>query len=199
MTMNGRKDDSSQEGDRRSVATIYRRIADETTPDELNSAVLRHAATQTRGVANGALTWLRPAALAATLALSVALVLQVGNLDSARTSPSELVTPVASGQNDNVFDAAAEASMEQIRAAESAAQLSPGPSESLATPRNQVSPAATSNEVSPDIQDCSAEQRSSTMTWWQCIQTLEKRGMSEAARKELEALFEAHPAFGVPE
>ncbi len=199
MTMNERMDDISQERDRRSVAAIYRRIADETTPDELNNSVLRHAAKQTRGVTDRALTWLRPAALAATLALSVALVLQVGNLDSMRTSPRELASPVASGQNDNVFEAAAEASMDQIRSAESAAQTSPGSSESLAVPRNQVGPAPTSNESSPDNRDCSAEQRSSTITWWQCIQALEKRGMSEAARKELEALFEAHPAFGVPE
>jgi len=199
MTVNGRKDDTSQERDRLAVAAIYRRTADETTPHELNRAVLQHATRQTRGVASRTLTWLRPAALAATLALSVALVLQVGNLDSTGTSPGELPGPVASGENDDVFDAAAEASMEQIRAAESAAKLSPGPSESLTAPRNQVGPGPTSNEVVRDNQDCSADQRSSTVTWWRCIQALEKRGMSEAARRELEALFEAYPAFRSPE
>ena len=196
--MSKRQEDTSQDRDRRAVASIYRQIADETAPDELNRSVLRHAEKQARGITGRALTWLRPVALAATLALSVTLVLQVGNLDSG-TSPVDLVSPVPSLESDDIFDAAAETSMEQVRAAESAAQLSPGPSESLATSRRPVDSAPMQNELSTDNQGCSTEQRSATITWWECIQGLEKRGMSAAATKELEALFEAHPAFGVRE
>jgi len=181
------------------VAAMYQEIADETTPEELTSMVLRHARKQARGVANRSLTWLRPAALTATLALSLALVLQIGNLDSTGSSTPKLESPVASGQDETIFDAAAEAGMEQIRAAESAAESNPGAAESLNAPGSQANPAPTSNRAATANQGCSAAQKSSTVTWWQCIQALEKRGMSDLARKELEALFEANPGFGVPE
>ncbi|MGI9261308.1 MAG: hypothetical protein ACR2QR_04695, partial [Woeseiaceae bacterium] len=132
-------------------------------------------------------------------ALSVGLVLQVGIMNSTTSTPPNVELPAAAGQNENVFGAAGEAGMEQIRAAESAARANPGTSESPSAPQSRVNPASTPNPSATDNKGCSEAQRSSTVTWWQCVQALEKRGLTDLARIELEALFEANPGFGVPE
>lgn len=197
--MSDREDVLSEEEERIAVAGIYRQVANETAPENLNNAILREAAKHTRGVGSLASTWLRPAALAATLALSVGLVLQSGIMNSTTSTPPTLELPAAVGQNEDVFDAAAEAGMEQIRAAESAARANPGTSESPSAPQSRVNPASTPNTSATENRGCSEAQRSTTVSWWQCVQALEKRGMTDVARIELEALFEANPGFGVPE
>lgn len=62
------------------VSETYRAIADERTPDYLNKAVLRDAAKAARPRYLRSVSWTRPLAWAATITLSVALVLEVSNL-----------------------------------------------------------------------------------------------------------------------
>jgi hypothetical protein len=45
---------------------------------------------------------------------------------------------------------------------------------------------------------CTDEQRSESSTWWQCIDDLERRGLTQAAERELAALLSAFPGFERP-
>ena len=62
------------------VSETYRAFADERTPEHLNRAVLRDAAKAARPRYLRSVSWTRPLAWAATITLSVALVLEVSNL-----------------------------------------------------------------------------------------------------------------------
>lgn len=197
--MRDKTEDNSQQTDGLAVSAIYKQIAKEQAPEELNSKILHEATIKARDTGNLALWWLRPAALAATLALSVALVLQVADMDVTKSIPRNLESPAAATQDENIFDAAATAGMEQIREAEAAARANPGLSESPTAPGNQVGPGPTPTRSANEIKGCSADQKSSSVTWWQCIQTLEKRGLTDLAKSELEALFAANPGFDVPD
>ncbi len=196
--MRDKTEDNSQQTDSFTVSAVYQQIAIEQAPQELDSKILRAATIEARGSGNRTLWWLRPAALAATLALSVALVLQVADTGATKSIPRELGSPTAAPQNENVFDAAAAAGMERIREAEAAARANPGPTDPPTAPVNRVGPDPALNRSTIDYQGCSAEQKSSSVSWWQCIQSLEKRGLTDLARSELEALFAANPGFDVP-
>ncbi|MGI9202816.1 MAG: hypothetical protein ACR2Q3_02330 [Woeseiaceae bacterium] len=203
--MRDRADKNIHETDRLAVAALYKQIANEQAPDELNRLVLQEATTEVRNTNKQALSWLRPAVLAATLALSVALVLQVGDMGATKSIPRNLESPATSGQDETVFDAAAAAGMEQLREAESAVRTTPGVSESESesespfAPRIEVDPKPSPDSEMIDNQGCSVDQRSSTVTWLECIQALEKRGLTDLATRELEALFAANPGIAISE
>ncbi len=61
------------------VSDTYRELADETTPETLNREVLRMAARETRTRYAVARAWTRPVAWAATIGLSLVLVLQLAD------------------------------------------------------------------------------------------------------------------------
>lgn len=197
--MRDKTDDNGQQSDSLAVSDFYKQTAIEQVSEKLNSEVLQKAKDQAHGASHRALWWLRPAALAATLALSVALVLQVGDMGATKTVPYNPGPPAAATQNENVFDDAAAAGIEQIREAESAARVNPGSSDASIAPANQVGRDPVPGRSATENQGCSADQRASSGTWWQCIQTLERRGLSDLARSELEALFAADPGFDVPD
>jgi len=69
------------------VSDVYRELADETTPEALNREVLRLAAKQGRTPYSLARAWMRPAAWAATIGLSLVVVLQLTNLPVSDTAP----------------------------------------------------------------------------------------------------------------
>jgi len=62
------------------VSETYKAIADERAPEYLNKAILRDAAKAARPRYLRSVSWTRPLAWAATITLSVALVLEVSNL-----------------------------------------------------------------------------------------------------------------------
>ena len=62
------------------VADTYSALAQEQAPDHLNKRVLRMAAREGRTPYSRARTWLRPAAWAATIGLSLAIVLELTRL-----------------------------------------------------------------------------------------------------------------------
>ncbi len=59
------------------VSTTYREVATESAPDELNRSVLQLAAAEARPRAARGNSWMRPMAWAATIGLSLAIVLQL--------------------------------------------------------------------------------------------------------------------------
>jgi hypothetical protein len=64
------------------VSQAYRDLADERTPEHLDRTILRAAAKEARPRYSRFIAWTRPMAWAATVMLSVALVLEVANTPS---------------------------------------------------------------------------------------------------------------------
>ena len=133
----------------------------------------------------------RELALVAVVGLSLTLILDIDKLVDA-DNPAATVS-----QGRNSLDRAAAAALEQIREAESLAQQSPGVSDST-TPPLMVEQIKPGNITRDDNPQCNVTQRATTALWWQCIQSLERRGYAEAATIEYEALFAAYPVFEVP-
>jgi hypothetical protein len=70
----------------RLVSDTYRELSQEQTPEQLNQAILQMAAAaNTRGGARGALfsAWMKPVAAAATIGLTLAIVLELTEVPSA--------------------------------------------------------------------------------------------------------------------
>jgi len=191
--MNAPVDQSDSHAEDNAISAIYRRTADENAPDRLNQSILRRArkADNWSPAKFRHIGWLQPFALVAVVGLSLALILDINETIDA-DNPATTVN-----QGSNSLDEAAAAALEQIRNAESIAQQNPGVSEVTKPPQmvEQINPGSTNRD---DNQQCSVTQRSTTALWWQCIQAMERRGYTEAATIEYEALFAAYPAFEVP-
>ena len=69
------------------VTRAYRDLADERVPEHLDRAILKDAATAARPRYSRLRTWTRPMAWAATVMLSVALVLEVTRLPAPELAP----------------------------------------------------------------------------------------------------------------
>jgi hypothetical protein len=203
MTMN---DDSKTTNEvNHEVSSAYQGLAIECAPDNLDRSVLRSARKEVQSE-NGRYwraAWYRPAAFVATVSLSLALLLQLG--DVALFSPPvddgdpalNGVTPVS----ENAFQEAAEVSARQLRQIEAEANASMSssapdmsdPTPAVAGARNDAGTLLQANEY------CSDRQKTSSSSWWRCIQELEKSGQSQAAERELQALFRAFPRFIAPQ
>jgi len=184
---------SSHRSEDEVVSFSYRQVADESAPEHLNRQVLQHARIATEPPPNlfGFHRWLQPIALVAVIGLSLTLFLEINESVETVSSPTSI------GQNRNSLDKAAQTALEQIRSAESLAQ--PNPSSTVTDPQPAiVDPTSPSNVRQQDVSECNSRQRATTSLWWQCIQTLERRGHAEAATREYEALFSTYPAFEAP-
>jgi hypothetical protein len=182
----------------------YRAAADERTPAALDAAVLEAARAGLGSSRSWRDAWFRPLAFAAMFVLSMTLLQQFddagilsvpgGTIDIDGTVND--ATPVSA----DYFEEASRATAEQIRQLEDAAgQATPEPSPPAVA--DAVVPVAItkSGSLLPAADRCNDEQRSETARWWRCIEELEKRGLTEAAELELQALLEAFPAFAPPE
>jgi len=193
MTMTGENQRNSADLSDPEVSDQFRNLASETATDKLNHAVLKAARREARSPAAGVwqASWFRPAATAAVIALSLALVLEINDT-------SILAPPFPAENVSDAFRDAADRSAEQVREAASAvdrtsqnsgsgAPLSTGPG--VSTGRTSLLPAS---------QGCDEEQRSTRAAWWTCIETLESGGASNLAERELTALLQAFPGFVRP-
>jgi len=185
-----------------SLSMEYRRLATESTPDELDRAVLRSAQIQTRK--NPSSSWLyerfKPAAFVIMFALSFALILEMNDAGILSTSffTDDEVIPVNGPAN--VFQEAAETVTRQVREAEEAAgsAIQNAGTIEAATPLG-ASAAADQAAVQAEEPACDASQRSTVTSWWQCIEALEKSGATAAAERELKELTRAFPDFIQPD
>ena len=100
----------SNERDQRSdladveVSRVYRQLADERPPEHLSRSVLDEAIKAVRPRYARSRAWTRPLAWAATVALSVAIVLEFGREPVQEPLPAE--EPGVLRERDSVFDAA---------------------------------------------------------------------------------------------
>ena len=174
------------------VSDQFRNLASETTPDKLNHAVLKAARREVRSPAGvWQASWFRPAATAAVIALSLALVLEINDT-------SILAPPFPAENVSDAFRDAADRSAEQVREAASAVDRTSQNSGS-GTPLS-TDPGVSTGRTSllPASQGCNEEQRSTRAAWWACIESLESGGASNLAERELTALLQAFPGFVRP-
>ena len=75
--MNNERDNPTIEQDERLVSAAYRDIAVERAPDHLNQSILQQAATTAKPRYARNMSWMRPMAWAATIGLSLAIVLEI--------------------------------------------------------------------------------------------------------------------------
>lgn len=87
--------DRHERHDDRRLAAAYRDLARERTPAGLDEAVLRMAAREARTPYGLARTWTRPVAWAATIGLSLALVLELSRIDDLAPLPADDAVPVS--------------------------------------------------------------------------------------------------------
>ena len=87
------------------VSRAYREVADESAPERLNQAILGQARKAARPRYARSRAWTRPLAWAATVALSVAVVLEVMQLPTPDGVSFDKVGPEADVQRDAPLDA----------------------------------------------------------------------------------------------
>lgn len=194
--MSGQTDNSDPR-----VSDAYRALADERAPDHLDEAVMRMAAKANRTPYAAARAWMRPAAWAAIIGLSLAIVLELTLLPQESlifdVAPDETAPPAESQADDEgagqvpvkapltepwrarelpAKATAAQAMME----VESGADLDPG-----------------QKSVTAEYL-CPTEVRDSADSWYDCIESLRETTPTRRVAAELERLLAAYPEFEVP-
>lgn len=172
----GRVDDAA-------VSEMYRNLASERAPAQLNERILRTAAEfQTTGPLPSA-RWLRPLAWAASIVLCVTFVYELGD-------PQQLQTTTS-----NEFRLA-DAPIVDDAAAIARLQKSPGQTPSA----TRTQPGAAQDAITgPDraLSRCTPQQQSAPDSWYACIQRLEKDGWRDEAKQQQIELEMAHPEFEI--
>lgn len=187
------------------VSAEYHRLATDLAPDDLNQAVL-HSSRRALGkrlsarlqAANRQGAWFRPVASAAVIALSLAVILEfndAGNLQSPLVPGDEARQFESSS---DVFREAGENAAAQLREAEEAASRASQNSSPDESPTMTPAMENDQNTLLPVARGCDELQRTTTASWWQCIESLENRGARALAEQELTLLLRSYPAFVEP-
>ncbi len=177
------------------VSDQVKALADETTPEILDQAVMREAqralrADNRRG-SFGA--WFRPVAFMATIGLSLVIILDLTDrsIFAPAPDPSVELRPTATlnelkrqekSSAGDAFTAESQKARERLQDLEvndDASTPQPSTDAVLQTP-----PA-----------ECSDVEKSEAQSWWQCIQSLREAGQLEAANRQLENLRNQFPEF----
>jgi hypothetical protein len=90
--MNNERDKPEFEQDDRLVSTAYRDVAGERAPEHLNHSILQQAATTAKPRYARSMSWMRPMAWAATIGLSLAIVLEITQVPQPQPSEYGLAT-----------------------------------------------------------------------------------------------------------
>lgn len=181
------------------VSDQLRALADETTPNDLDRAVMREAkralSADNRRGSFGA--WFRPVAFMATIGLSLVIILDLTDRSIFAPDPDPSVELRSTATLNELkrreklsagdaFTAKSEKAREHLQDLEvdyDASAPQPSTDAVLQTP-----PA-----------ECSDVEKSAAQTWWQCIESLREAGQLEAANRQLENLRNQFPEFVPPE
>jgi len=198
------------------VSQAYRDLANERTPEHLDRTVLRAAAKEARPRYSKFIAWTRPTAWAATVMLSVALVLEVTNAPSPGVasfdetiSASEVRSPEADAKDDRPVDSIEESvvpASERVKKQRNDMRQK-ATAEPETEPQQPAGPAVMEQELaagrslaaadafSAPVADCDEDAVATPQTWFECIVALENAGRDEAAREQRALLAEAFPDF----
>ncbi|NOR35373.1 MAG: hypothetical protein GQ577_01365 [Woeseiaceae bacterium] len=192
------------------VSQAYRDLADERTPEHLDRTILMAAAKAARPRYSRFIAWTRPMAWAATVMLSVALVLEVTNSPSPGVlsfdetiGTFEVQSPEADAKDDGPVDSPEESvvpvseltkkrssDMRQKAAAIAEQEIAPQQPEA----RERAEPLSDAAFSAP-VADCNQDAVATPQTWLECIVALEGADRDDAAREQRALLTEAFPDF----
>lgn len=209
------------EKDKQRVSSAYREIADQTTRPEIDARILELAASGVRSRYGSARAWIRPLAWAATIALSLALVLEFTR---------DLEAPVPAVQEEMLEERAR--SDADFSTSKEEKDLQPGAAKRMPVARPEVAAPASlgvdnraplreaeeqarmrsSDAPTLELRDeaaaplgntvgesepawCDDTARATPASWYACIEDLVERGLDEEAARELDALRQRYPDF----
>lgn len=192
------------------VSQAYRDFADERTPEHLDRTILRAAAKAARPRYSRFIAWTRPMAWAATVMLSVALVLEVTNSPSPGVvsvdetiGTFEVQSPEADAKDDGPADSPEESvvpaseltkkqSSDMRQKAAAIAEQEIAPQQPEARERAELLSDAA---FSAPVTDCNQDAVATPQAWLECIVALEDADRDDAAREQRALLAEAFPDF----
>ena len=202
--MNHQRDQDSEPAVDKDVRDAYRRLSKNSTPDSLNVKVLRLAR---RSVNDGEYSptprsWFHPLAFAAMVVLSLTVIIQFRDMGTVERLPESVTgadhepSPHAS-QGAGDLAAAVETTGQRLRKLNSEAESlsSNNQPEPALVQGSGVFPGQVDDPVASSSEHCKAEAGTSAISWWRCIEELQRNGMDDAARGELELFKAAHPLF----
>lgn len=172
------------------VTEHYRQIANETTPAGVDRAVLDRAVVAARPRYARLRMWSRPVGWAATIALSVAIVLQLTRAPETPVPTADPGREARSEVRPSAADELVPLESRMLREAEELARMQSGPQQRpTSTPAPGTAPIDGENE--PVY--CDAAARSTRSAWLQCIERLESDGLIAEAAAERRAFELAFP------
>ena len=177
------------------VSDIYRDVARERTPDHLDQAVLREAASAARPRYSRLRLWTRPAAWAAVVLISATLLLQVSQLQPPQDNLMPKLPDVDEQAARHELLESADRDADIFRQAEDMARIQQGPNEA---PQPAALRARSLEASRSSASACNDEERAAPDSWLACILALEEAGMDESARRERALLEETFPDFEPP-
>jgi len=188
------------------VSKTYRELPAPRAPDHLNQSILRMAKTKGRGRADSLFaTWMKPVTIAATITLSLAIVLEFSEVPV--TSVPIEVAPADAGlleelvlEDTDLVKREAKGKIESFAASPPAAAL-PAARKRAADMPDSIQPAAISTiglatEIaeSEAVATCDNEARQSANSWLDCIDQLRESGATLDADREYEAFVLEYPS-----
>jgi cytoskeletal protein RodZ len=192
------------------VSQAYRDLADERTPEHLDRTILRAAAKAARPRYSRFIAWTRPMAWAATVMLSIALVLEVTNSPSPGVESFdetigtfEVQSPEAAAKDDGPVDSPEESvvpvseltkkrSSDMRQKAAAIAEQETAPQQPEARERAELLSDAA---FSAPVTDCNQDAVATPQAWLECIVALEDADRDDAAREQRALLADAFPDF----
>jgi len=192
------------------VSSAYRESAAERAPDALNSSVMQQAREQVRKGFFRPVVWLRPMAWAATIGLSLAIVIELSTLPQPAFEIPPMEVPASGTQVLREVEAPLrpEAGSEQPNLPE--ANL---PADLKMKPFGPRARKTITDEGRVTLQDagslhkalssvismpCAGDIRDLPESWLECIKSLENDGLVDLAGSQREQLQQAFPDFKLP-
>ncbi len=173
------------------VSETYRGVARENAPDHLDRTILDAAAREARPSYFRLRLWTRPAAWAAVVLLSVAIIMQTNQ------DPVTLDVDSAPAYNPGADPKSAE--MQTLKSdpgSADAQQLRVRDEELLE--RAEEMARTLEGQTEQPAPACDETARATPESWLECIVGLEESGAFDAARVERELLADAFPDFDAP-
>ena len=196
------------EQDNQRVSDAYRNIATQTAPADLDEKVLKLAAEAVPSRYGLARAWMRPLAWAATIALSLAFVLEMSQLNDTPEAvvrdempEQRALTDERARSDADLMKAKEEKDARHGIAAKHAPAAAPVPAVVEAEAEAEEIQAAASRAnllylAAPDDEVfCDTAARATADDWFACIEALREEGLTAAADSELAALRESFPGF----
>lgn len=191
--------------DDRRVSEAYQAIADERPPQHLDRAVLRMAAKAGRTPYAAARAWMRPAAWAAVIGLSLALVMELALLpqDSVTYDAQPADVAMTGGNQPDTAQPAegptvGEDAAMSVKAPLTGAWRARGlPAKATAAPDMLQDTSRDKVALEPQYL-CPPEVRDSAERWYDCLASLRETTPPDRIAEELEILLATYPGFVAP-